>query len=267
MPKMRTDDGVELHYHVDDFRDPWNADPQDAILMSHGATRGMKWWTQWVPALSREYRVVRYDIRGHGESSVPPEGSEWSPQRLARDSLNLIDHLGIQKVHWVGFESGGLWGMVFAATYQDRIMSLTTCNTPAPFHNFDMENRISRTTELGFARYLAENRPESPPPWDIPERYDWDIAERSNLPTEVVVSILGVANTLDLPGILPRIRVPTLVMYGDQFELAPADEQRSMVEQIQDARMVVFPNVGTGLQQIMAERCTDEVLKFLAALQ
>ena len=130
MPKMRTDDGVELSYQVDDFRDPWDRNPVNTILMVHGFGRTMKWWTQWVPALSRKYRVVRYDGRGCGESSAPPVGALWSAERFSKDALNLIDHLSIEKIHWVGFESGGTWGMGFAASYPDRINSLTLCSTP-----------------------------------------------------------------------------------------------------------------------------------------
>lgn len=266
MPKMRTDDGVELNYHVDDFRDPWNADPQDVILMSHGASRDMRWWAQCVPALARKFRVVRYDIRGHGGSSVPPEGSEWSPQRFSRDALNLVDHLGIDKIHWLGFESGGIWGMVFAGTYRDRIRSLITCNAPAPFHEFHFERMIAKTKEVGFAGYLAETRPNPLPEWASPEQFEWDLAERSKIPNEVAENILIVADTLDLPGVLAGIEVPTLVMVGDRFMQAPVDEQWAMVQQIANARLVVFPNVGIGVQQMMPDRCTDEVLRFLTEL-
>ena len=64
MPKVRTSDGVQLHYHMDDFRDPWAPETDEAIFMHHGYARSGKWWIQWVPGLSRKYKVIRNDCRG-----------------------------------------------------------------------------------------------------------------------------------------------------------------------------------------------------------
>src|SRR5437867_6170240 len=106
MPLMETDDRVRIHYEVDDFRDPWLPETDGAVLMSHGFARNMKWFQQWVPTLARKHKVVRYDIRGcGGVNAPPPKGAEWTAERMARDVLNLIDHLGIRRIHWVSFES------------------------------------------------------------------------------------------------------------------------------------------------------------------
>jgi len=73
MPKVKASDGVELHYYVDDFRDPWAPETDEAIFMHHGYARSGKWWIQWVPGLSRKYKVIRNDCRGCGQSDVPPQ--------------------------------------------------------------------------------------------------------------------------------------------------------------------------------------------------
>ena len=265
MPKMTTDDGIEIHYHVDDFRDPWASDPGDTILMSHGFCRGMKWWTQWVPALARKYRVVRYDIRGCGQSDVPPEGAVWSADRLARDPLNLVDYLGIEKFHWVGFESGGLWGVVFATTYPDRVKSLTMCGTP-----YARIGGLSGTSEtinrVGLKQWLVDSTPSQ---LDVsaaaPGLVEWHIAEHSKTPTQVAVSTMRAVEALDITDMLPKISVPTLIMVGDRSTRRPLDEQSAMQQRIPNARLVVFPNIGSGIHLLIPDRCTEELIRFLGS--
>ena len=266
MPKMRTDDGVELNYQIDDFRDPWITEPGDTILMTHGFAKSMKFWVQWVPALSRKYTVVRYDIRGCGESSVPPEGATWSAERLARDALNLIDHLGVEKIHWVGFESGGIWGIEFVSTYPDRIKSLTLCNSPMFLGERTILLRGEPTggpealEKVGLRQWLVDT---SSVRFDLssvdPKLLEWHIAESSKTPMQVAQSIRRVARSVDLSEALPRIKVPTLIMVGDRSPPSPLGGQISMQKQIPNARLKVFPNIASSIQLLIPDRCLEEV--------
>ena len=282
MPKMTTDDGIELHYHVDDFRDPWITDPGDPVVFTHGFSRSMKWWVQWVPALSRKFRVVRYDMRGCGQSSVPPEGPSWSADRLARDVLNLIDHLGAQRIHWIGFESGGMWGKMFAVNHPDRLKSLTLCNTPAtnesttrPMDSLASGGGQASTPlpseeikRVGLRQFLINTNSTR---WDMsvadPRLPDWHLAEHSKTPTHVAASIMQIVETLDLPALHPRIQAPTLIMASDRSPAASAGEHAVERTQIPNARLVVFPNTVSGIHLTMPDRCTAEVLRFLADVE
>ena len=272
MPKMRTDDGVEIHYRIDDFRDPWITDPGVTILLTHGFVRSMKWFAQWVPALSRKYRVVRYDVRGCGESSAPPEGDSWSADRLARDALNLIDHLGLQKVHWVGFESGGMWGLVFAINHPDRLLSLTVLNTPAT----GIARSLSawgkgggpgseEIKKIGLKQWLLDsNRVRMDASMADPKMMEWHMAEQSKTPTHVAAGIMGILETLDISSKYSSIKVPTLIMVSENALNCPLEEEVAVRRQIPNARMVVFPHIGAGAQILIPDRCTEEVLSFLA---
>lgn len=274
MPKMRTDDGVELHYHVDDFRDPWVTDPGETILMCHGFARSMKWWTQWVPALSRRYRVVRYDVRGCGHSSLPPQGATWSVGRLVMDALNLVDYLGIQKVHWVGFESGGMWGYVFAINHPERIKSLTVLNTPSTVAKravtfLSEEGRVGSEAveKVGLRQWILHTFPKNIDMSLAPAGLmEWHIEEQSKTPKEAAVAILRVLETLRIPDMYSRVQVPTLIMVGDRAFNCPVEEQRVVQQLIPNARMVVFPNISAGAQLLIPDRCTQEVIRFLESL-
>src|SRR5207249_3811785 len=277
VPFFSTDDGVALHYELDDFRDPW-ADPvDDAILMHHGFARNLKWWTQWVPALSRTYRVLRYDCRGCGLSSVPPPEAEWSAERLVRDAVELIDSLRIGKVHWVGFESGGVFGMIFASRYPDRIRSLTLVNTPsdrwvrgrmAPA----MRGQYSTTSEaigkLGLRQWLIDTMPTRLDPAKAsPKLVAWHLAEHAKTPTAVANSLMRVLENFDLASVPSRIQAPTLIMTGELSPNCPPAEQRELAQQIAKARpVVVFPGIGAGIQLLIPDQCTAELLKFLESV-
>jgi len=63
---LTTADGLKLAYYVDDFTDPWRK--PDTLLLLHAAMGNSQRWFQWVPRLARQYRVVRFDLRGHGNT-------------------------------------------------------------------------------------------------------------------------------------------------------------------------------------------------------
>ena len=92
MPNFRPSPDLDMHYEVDDFTDPWRQ--PETILMLHGnAESGLAWYA-WVPALARQYRVVRPDMRGFGQSTPMPRDYPWTLDRLIEDFCLLMDHLG-----------------------------------------------------------------------------------------------------------------------------------------------------------------------------
>jgi len=81
-------DGIRLGYCIDDFTDPWKEAP--VLLLLHAAMGSARRYYAWVPPLSRHYRVVRMDLRGHGSSQVPPTDRELTLERLVRD---VVEHV------------------------------------------------------------------------------------------------------------------------------------------------------------------------------
>jgi 3-oxoadipate enol-lactonase len=128
MPHARVDDGVDIHYQVTDYTDPWRT--AATVLLHHGFGRNMEFWRAWVPLLAGEYRVVRIDARGCGESTVPPPGSPYTLDMMVKDALGVMDHLGIERVHWGAEASGGHVGLALALAHRERVASLSLCNTP-----------------------------------------------------------------------------------------------------------------------------------------
>src|SRR5687768_9832310 len=103
-----------LHYRLDDFTDAWK--PGETIVLQHGYARNATFWHGWVPHLSRFYKVVRMDLRGHGASPVDFDPSTGSTlEAYVDDLLALLDELGLDRVHYCGESFGGILGMVLAA--------------------------------------------------------------------------------------------------------------------------------------------------------
>src|SRR6516164_8473145 len=83
------------------------------------------------PAWSRQFRLVRYDRRGHGQSSVPK--GPYPMERLGRDVLAVIDALGIAKINWCGLSMGGMVGQWLGADAPARVNKLILSNTSSYF--------------------------------------------------------------------------------------------------------------------------------------
>jgi len=82
MPTV-TANNCEMYYEVDDFTDPWVTE-KETVWLQHGVGRSTKFWYHWVPALARHYRVVRRDMRGHGQSADPGPNHTWSGVAVRR---------------------------------------------------------------------------------------------------------------------------------------------------------------------------------------
>src|SRR5215831_20905373 len=105
MDGFTASDGMRLAYYIDDFSDPWRSAPP--LLLLHAAMGSSRRYYAWVPRLSRHYRVVRMDLRGHGASGVPPADPSLTMQRLVKDTAELLDHVGCASAHVVGNSAGG----------------------------------------------------------------------------------------------------------------------------------------------------------------
>src|SRR5690242_13019494 len=142
MPHLATA-ACSLHYQID------GAEGLPVLLLSHSLGCTLRMWDSQVEALSRRYRVVRYDSRGHGESSAPP--GPYTIEALAGDAIALLDGAGIARAHFCGLSMGGMVGMWLGAHAGPRLNSLVLANTSArlgPPEMWDERIRIVRSQGL-----------------------------------------------------------------------------------------------------------------------
>ncbi len=129
MPLVERRGQPALYYEVDDYTDPWRNAP--TIVLQHGFARSSKFWYQWVPYLSRFYKVIRSDLRGLGRSSKDfAVTTGFSAALWIADLEAILDHAGVDSVHYCGESTGGIIGMLFAAERPQRVRTLSLISAP-----------------------------------------------------------------------------------------------------------------------------------------
>jgi 3-oxoadipate enol-lactonase / 4-carboxymuconolactone decarboxylase len=122
MPTLVHDD-VELFYRID------GDDDAPPLLMSNSLGTNCAMWAPQMDVLAANFRVIRYDTRGHGQSTVPK--GPYSLDQLGRDVLALLDHLGIARTHFCGLSMGGLTGLWLLKHAPERLDRVVLANTGA----------------------------------------------------------------------------------------------------------------------------------------
>jgi len=110
-------DGVEIKY--------FDVGEGTPVLLIHGfAASALTNWTRLIPRLSREFRVIALDNRGHGGSGKP-KGADAYDDEMIEDPIRLLDHLGIEKAHVVGYSMGGYIVAKMITMHPNRMLSAT----------------------------------------------------------------------------------------------------------------------------------------------
>ena len=112
--------GTRLNYVV-------TGDGPRVVVLTHGLGSDLEFWTPHVEALAKHYRVLRWDLRGAGQSARPP--GPYSPTLFAQDLAALLDRLEITEAHVVGHSGGGGVSQRFALDFPARVRSLVLVST------------------------------------------------------------------------------------------------------------------------------------------
>jgi 3-oxoadipate enol-lactonase len=223
--------------------------PREApvVTLTHPLGATLALWDDHVAALSKKYRVLRYDVRGHGGSDVPP--GPYTLEQMTGDLFDLLDSLGITETHFVGVSMGGLIGMTAVLTRSSRIKSLVLCDTTAcygPGVRPMWEDRIrvaesegmtaalvDRTMAIWFTEAFRTRRP------DAVERIAAMLRKSDPRGYAAAIRAIGF---VDLSERIGAIRCPTLVVVGEQDPGTPPAMARAIHERIAGSELLVIPN-------------------------
>ena len=112
MPDIKVDDGCIIHVEVE------GPDSAPVLMLSNSLGTNLHMWDDQVAPWTQHFRLVRYDRRGHGKSSVPK--GPYTMERLGRDVVAVLDALGIAKINWCGLSMGGMVGQWLGANAPNR---------------------------------------------------------------------------------------------------------------------------------------------------
>ncbi len=257
---VKLDDGAELFYKVDDFTDPW--DEPETVVLHHGMAKSHKLWYAWAPIIARHYRVVRFDMRGMGQSSVPEPGYPWSVDNFANDLLEFMDKLDLERVHLIGETVGGSIAMRFATLHQERLLSLTACTSPTSFddpHHGESADLIERE---GVGAWVENTIGRRLDPQIVPPEYTrWYAAQMAATPAHVVGGFQRNAAG-DLRPLLPAVKTPTLILAAASLREEVLGDFRDAADLFPNGRRVVFPGVYGFVQHVLPVPCARVWLDF-----
>jgi 3-oxoadipate enol-lactonase len=233
MPYFETDN-LRLNYQVE------GADGAPWLILSNSLGTELGMWAPQMPALLKHFRVLRYDTRGHGKSSVP--AGPYTMAQLGRDVIALMDHLKIDRAHFCGLSMGGMIGMWLGANHPARFDSLVLCNTAAKIGVPELWNaRIAKVDSEGMAsivpavldRWFTSGFLQNAPK-------EIDVVRQMLLdtpPTGYAANCAAVRDMDQREG-LGGIPVPTLVIGGTQDLATPPQDSKLVADRIKGARYV-----------------------------
>ena len=262
--KVKLADGAELFYKVDDFTDPWTH--PETVVLHHGMAKNHKMWFAWVPILARHYRVIRFDMRGMGQSAVPEPGYPWSLDNFANDLLGLLDGLQLEKVHLIGETVGGSISMRFATLHQERLHSLAVCTSPTSFLDPHHEESADLIDREGVAAWVESTITRRLDPQMVDPAYiRWYAGQMAATPAHVVSGFQRNASG-DLRPLLGDVKTPTLVLAAASLREEVLGDFRSAAGLFPNGRAVIFPGVSGFVQHVLPVPCARVWLDFARSL-
>ena len=209
--------GLRHYYRID------GNDGRSVVMFAHSLGCDHTQWDAQAADLEAHFRVLRYDLRGHGATDVP--AGDYTIERLARDALAIAGALGIERFAFCGLSLGGMIGQWLAAHAPERVTHLVLANTSSRYPDPSlMEARRKTVLERGMAAvedtvierfFTAESRSANPPA----------VARirRVLLATDPAgyAGCCAAVRDLDQTALLSAIRAPALIVVGDRDVSTP----------------------------------------------
>ena len=259
MPTIQAD-GCPIHIEVDG--------PEHALvlMLSNSLGTDLTMWDDQVGAFTKQFRLVRYDRRGHGKSGVP-EGP-YAMERLGKDALAIMDGLGIKKLNWCGLSMGGMVGMWLGANAPERIDKLILSNTSAYMGaapdlwneriktalTAGMPALVDATLERWFTKAFRERNPK------VMARIREMVL--ATPPKGYAACCEGIRD-MDQRESLQRIRAPTLIIAGRHDPSTTVEVAEFMQSRIAGAKLAVIDAAHIANVERPREY-SETVLQFLA---
>jgi len=230
-------DGTQIRYQLDG--------PEDApvLVLSNSIATTLEMWDSNIADLTRYFRVLRYDTRGHGQSDAPV--GAYSIERLGRDVIELLDTLQINRVHFCGISLGGFIGQWLGIHTPDRIDRLVLANTsaylgPAPHWDEQITSVLSAEDLADTADMFLRN-------W-FPEHLVTDEATVKPFRENILgMQAYGLAGCLaavrdaDIRRTLTLIDAPTLVVIGEHDTVCLPEHGALIANAIPAAEALTLP--------------------------
>jgi 3-oxoadipate enol-lactonase len=257
VPFVETKD-LRMHYELDG---PVGA---PALVLSNSLGTNLSLWDPQFPVFAKTFRLLRYDSRGHGQTSATP--GEYTVEMLGRDVLQLLEALNLDRVNFCGLSIGGMTGMWLAVNAPQRLIKLVLSNTAPKIGKLDAWNQRIKLVREGGTKTVAQPVVEK---WFTPEFHakhpDQITKTRHMIETTSTGGYVGscaAVRDFDFWGQVGIIRAPTMVIAGTHDQSVPPSDAQKLAKQIPGARYLELSAAHISNIEA-ATRFTDEVSNFL----
>lgn len=214
------------------------------LLLINSLSTTLEMWDGQIAALTAHFRVIRYDQRGHGETSSP--AGPYTIDDLGQDALRILDSLGIRETSVCGVSLGGIISFWLAINAPERVNSVVAACTSANFapaefwaerannvRKFGTESLYEGLLQRWFTPEVDQRNPNAK-----------DLLKKmiSSCDSEGYASVCAALGSADLRDQLARIDAPTLIIAGADDPATPPSVASSLFESIPNASLVVLPN-------------------------
>jgi 3-oxoadipate enol-lactonase len=258
-PVFTTGDGCQIAYRID------GSDDRPVLALSNSIATSLQMWDRSVPELSRSFRLLRYDLRGHGASDAP--GGAYSLDRLGRDVIELFDFLQIDRAHFLGLSLGGFVGQWLGIYAPDRIERLILSNTSSYLASelpFDEQIRtvLAAKDMTAIADAFMHNWFPASMLAGPNQIVDAFRAMVLTTPPKGLAGCYAALRDTDLRRTISLITAPTLVIGGEDDTVTRASHSEAIAATIPRAALTLLPGVHI-LNIEQPERFQRAVLCFL----
>jgi len=233
--KIKTN-GIEINYEIEGDG-PW-------ITLGHSLACNLHMWDEQMDVLTKHFKVLRFDTRGHGQSSAP--AGDYTLEQMADDVKGLFDALGIKQTHWMGLSMGGMIGQTFALKYPGVFQSLILADTTSrrPPNAAEMwGERIAIARAKGMAgvldatlaRWFTEAYRHTHK--DVMARIGQQILSTPVAGFCGACAAIAKVDTLDR---LQEIVCPALILVGEQDHGTPPDMARAIHANLPGSELVMI---------------------------
>jgi len=256
--------GIQMNYELSGKKDgPF-------VILSHSLGSSLLMWNPQMKALEPHFQVLRYDIRGHGKSEAPP--GAYTLELLGEDAVALLDVLEIEKVHWIGLSMGGMIGQSVALNYPKRLQSLALCDTMAVVPEEAQpiwQERIDAVRDRGVASQLEPIMER----WFTPSflklnPYILGVIRNEFLatPAQGYLGCIYAIRKLNYLDRLSKIKIPTLIMVGEDDPGTPVSASEAIHQRIPDSKLVIIKSARHLSNVEQPEVFNTNLLTFLKSL-
>lgn len=243
-----------------------------SVIFVHGFPFNKKMWKAQAEALNDKYHVVTYDIRGHGQSE---EGTDnFSIDLFVRDLMGLMDHLKIDKTILCGLSLGGYIALNAIAKFPNRFKALVLSDTQCIADTPEAREKRTKAIEViqngGLEKYADDSVRNLFAPGSFISRCR-EIADVRQMilttsETSLCKTLLALAQRNETCGTLIDIKVPVLVMVGNEDKITPPSAAQYLSDNIDGSTLRTIENAGHMSNLENPEKFNNELLMFLATV-